>query len=118
MPRATQRALGGIAVSLVMLAISVACTPLRRSEPQVRDWLEKTTPIGSTRDEVKAIATHRGWYDPGRQGSDGRTSGSYIRGELGEYREFVFVTSVTVFWEFDASSRLTEIRIWKTADSL
>jgi hypothetical protein len=68
--------------------------------------------------DVQATATKRGWYDPHFQGSDGRTTGNYVRGELGDYQGFPFRTSVTVFWEFDAGNRLADIRIWKTTDGL
>jgi hypothetical protein len=61
-------------------------------------------------------AMQRGWYDARAQGSDGHTSDTYIRGELGDYQNLPFRTAVTVFWEFDASNRLSDIRIWKTTD--
>jgi len=58
----------------------------------------------------------REWYNPNSQGSDGKTKGAYLRGTIGEYRN-LFVTSVTVFWEFDDDLRLRQIRVWKTTDS-
>ncbi len=103
---------------LVAVAVFAACSPLRRSEASVRHWLEKTTPLGSSLSDVQAIARKRGWYDARHQGSDGRTAGTYLRGELGDYQGFPFRTSVIVFWEFNASNRLADIRIWKTTDGL
>jgi len=104
----------------VLLAVALtgcaAFNPLRRSDDGVQKWLEKITPLGSSLTEVRATAVKRGWYDANMQGSDGRTTGTYIRGELGEYRGFPFVTSVTAFWDFDTSNRLSNIRIWKTVD--
>jgi hypothetical protein len=107
-----------VVVCAVAFIVFLASNPLRRTEPSVRHWLEKTTPLGSSLADVQATATKRGWFDARLQGSDGRTTGTYLRGELGDYRGFPFRTSVTVFWEFDASNRLSDIRIWKTTDGL
>jgi hypothetical protein len=85
------------AILLVAFVGWVASNPLRRSETGIRGWLEKKTPLGSSLSEVRATATQHGWYDANMQGSDGQTTGTYIRGELGDYRGFPFVTSVTVF---------------------
>ena len=108
-----------VAILLVVaLAGCVTSNPLRRSETSIRQWLEKTTPLGSSLTDVRATATQHGWYDANSQGSDGHTTGTYIRGELGDYHGFPFMTSVTVFWEFDAGNRLANIRIWKTTDGI
>jgi hypothetical protein len=103
-------------VCVVAFVAYLASNPLRWSEPSVRHWLEKTTPLGSSFSDVQAIATHRGWYDARYQGGDGHTTGTYLRGELGDYYS-PLVTSVTVFWEFDASNRLSNFQIWKTTDA-
>jgi hypothetical protein len=109
----------GIAVIVVaILFVALAwMNPLRRPEPLVRNWLENTTPLGSGYLEVLDIASQEGWYDDNSQGSDGHTTGKYIRGELGEYQGIPFETSVTVFWEFDDKGILENIRIWKTRDA-
>ena len=107
-----------VVVCAVAFIVFLASNPLRRSESGVRHWLEKTTPLGSSLPDVQATATKRGWYDVRLQGSDGKTTGTYLRGELGDYQGFPFRMSVTVFWEFDASNRLADIRIWKTTDGL
>jgi hypothetical protein len=73
--------------------------------------------LGSTLTDVQTIATQRGWYDATAQGSEGQTTGTYIRGELGDYG-FLFRKSVTVFWEFDKSDRLDNIRIWRKPDAM
>ena len=108
----------GIILLIAALVGCAAFNPLRRSEPSIRHWLEKTTPLGGTIDQIRAIAIQHGWYNANSQGSDGYTTGTYIRGELGDYQGIPFVTSVTVFWEFDANNRLSNIRIWKTTDGL
>jgi hypothetical protein len=106
------------ALCLLALATFLASNPLRRSEANIRSWLEMTTPIGSKLPDVQSAATERGWYHAKLQGSDGQTSGTYIRGELGDYQGLPFRTSVTVFWEFNASDQLTNIRVWKTSDGI
>ena len=105
-------------VCVVALFAFLASNPLRRSESGVRRWLEKTTPLGSSLSDVQATATRRGWHGARNEGSDGKTTGTFIRGELGDYQGLPFRTSVTVFWEFDASNRLANIRVWKTTDGL
>jgi hypothetical protein len=109
-----------LAVLIVLTAsigIASARNPLRRSEEQISTWLQEQTPLGSSREFVITYAEKKKWYDPRAQGSDGKTSENYVRGELGNYRT-IFVTSVTVFWEFDSASRLVRVRVWKTVDAL
>lgn len=53
---------------------------------------------------------------PPPRGSDGRTRGPYLRGELGRYG-WPMQTSVTVFWEFDAESKLARTRLRQTVDT-
>jgi hypothetical protein len=111
--------LGACILALLGVVTSkVVSNPLRRSDASIQHWLEKTTPLGSTLLDVRGTATKRGWYDPNMQGSDGQIKGTYLRGEPGEYQGLPFCTSVTVFWEFDSSDRLVNIRIWKTQDAL
>jgi hypothetical protein len=102
----------GVAAILLIAALARCITspPLRRSEASIQQWLEKTTPLGSSLTDVRETAKRHGWHPS----SDGPS----IRGELGDYQGFPFVTSVTAFWEFDASNRLSNIRIWKTTDGL
>lgn len=111
-----------ITIALVALVIAVSSwlftNPLRRPDSQVRDWLLKQTPLGSTSQEVRAVAERHGWFDANLQASDGHTFGPYLRGELGRYWSAPFYTYVTVFWEFDGNNRLAVVRIWKTTDAL
>jgi hypothetical protein len=106
-----------VTIGLVLGGLVVA-NPLRRSEAGVSSWLAKRTPLGSSEEQVRAVAHQHGWYNPNLQGSDGLTSGPYIRGELGRYWSVPFYTYVTVFWEFDSSNHLANIRIWKTTDGI
>jgi hypothetical protein len=108
---------GGIIAAIITVVAILAANPLRRSEEKIGVWLEAQTPLGSSPAEVIAYAQKKNWPVKRNQGSDGRTRGEFVRGEVGEYRT-VFVTSVTVFWEFDSTSRLEKIRVWKTVDAL
>ena len=111
-----------LVIALALFGLTVLgcllASPLRRSEAGVSAWLAKRTPIGSSSETVRNVAQGRGWYNANLQGSDGRTSGPYIRGELGRYWSMPFYTYVTVFWEFDSSNRLANIRVWKNTDGL
>jgi len=107
----------GLIAAAAVIVIVMALNPLRRSEEKIGIWLQAQTPLGSSRESVIKYAERMNWYNPRAQGSDGKIRGPYVRGELGEYRT-IFVTSVTVFWEFDSSSRLAGIRIWKTVDAI
>lgn len=102
-----------------LLCVAWFSNPLRRPDASIRAWLLKRTPLGVSSEEVRGVAERHGWScSDMQQGSDGRTSGPYLRGELGEYWSVPFYTSVTVFWSFDSSNRLTDLRIWKTTDGL
>jgi hypothetical protein len=86
----------------------------------LQHWIEKSTSLGSGYADVEATVIQRGWFRyRGQNASDGdwRFPNTYIRGELGEYQGLPFRTSVTAFWEFDESNRLTNIRIWRTRDA-
>ena len=109
--------ISGVIAVCGVIAVVFASNPLRRSEEGISVWLETQTPLGSSREAVIAYAQKKKWYDSYMQGSDGKTRGEFVRGELGEYRT-IFVTSVTVFWEFNSASRLERIRVWKTVDAL
>lgn len=108
---------GIIILVIVMLFVAfIWSNPLRRPEQSIRNWLEKTTPLGSSLTEVRVTASQPGWYDARFQGNDGCSTDNYIRGELGEYQGLPFITSVSVFWEFDENDQLANIRIWKNRD--
>lgn len=115
-PCLTRMATMVVAALLVLLTGCTVTSPLRRSEDGIEKWVEKATPLGSSFSDVKATATRHGWYDANAQRSDGRVTGKFIRGDLGEYG-FPFRTSVTAFWLFDANDRLISVRIWKTSDA-
>lgn len=116
-----------IIIALVVLIVFggvltfYASNPLRRTDAGVERWLEKMTPIGSSLSDVHAVVAQRGWFSDQRPGGHAgywRFPSTYVRVDLGEYQGLPFRTSVTAFWEFDASNRLTNIRIWRTRDGL
>jgi hypothetical protein len=118
-----------ILVLLCLLGVVMyIMNPLTKSEEQIRESLFKETPIGTHLDdvikyiesqrkwEVRTISHEHGFYHQGI--SPRREIGEKsIRANLGEYG-FIFTTSVTVFWGFDEDSKLMEIWVWKTIDSL
>lgn len=107
-----------LAVALAAaLALAFALrSPLRGDDAAVAAWVEARIPLGTSLAEARARATQRGWYRADAQGSDGRTRGPYLRGELGRYG-WLTQTVVTVFWEFDAEGRLARTRLWRTGDA-
>lgn len=112
-----RRFLGLAGVAIVAALLSIAWTdPLRRSDAGVESWVLKRTPLGSTVLEVRDVATAQGWFDPNLQASDGRTTGEYLRGSLGDYWSIPFMTNVTVFWNFDEVGKLSSVRVWRTTD--
>ena len=110
-----------VAVIAALLCVVWYSSPLRRPDAGVRAWVLKKTPLGSSLSDVESVVTKRGWFASRRAGGyDGRWSfsGTYIRGELGDYQGLPLHTSVTAFWEFDANNQLTNVLIWKTRDGL
>lgn len=114
----SRRLLPLLAIALAAaIAVAVATrSPLRRDDPALAAWVESRIPPGTALAEARARALHHGWYRATAQGSDGRTRGPYLRGELGHYG-WPTKTSVTVFWEFDAEGRLARTRLWRTVDA-
>jgi hypothetical protein len=113
--------LWGVAVIAVLLCAVWYSSPLRRPNAGVRAWVLKKTPLGSAVSDVELAVTKHGWFVYRREGGyDGHWSfgGTFIRGELGDYQGLPLRTSVTAFWEFDASNQLTNVLIWKTMDGL
>jgi hypothetical protein len=109
---------------LLTATIAVAATffalrgfqPLRRSDEGVRAWVLRKTPVGLSSEEIRPVARKQGWTisDDYKERGGRRT----IRGELGRYLSVPFYTYVTVFWTFDDSNRVMDVRIWKTVDGL
>ncbi|MCI0534042.1 MAG: hypothetical protein L0Z50_02325, partial [Verrucomicrobiales bacterium] len=53
-----------LAAALVVGAVVMATNPLRRSDAAVRAWLLEELPLGSSSEQVRAVAKARGWFDP------------------------------------------------------
>ena len=113
--------LSGTALVVALFCVLWYSSPLRRPDARVRAWVLKQTPLGSNVSDVESVITKRGWFvyrSAGGYDGPWDFSGTFVRGELGDYQGLPWRTSVTAFWEFDASNRLTNVRIWRTTDSL
>ncbi len=105
---------------------------LVRSEDALRATLLKLTPLGSTPEQVLAVAQRESWkhvtYNPshgffvpeGMSVTKGTVVGaSGVSAVLGTYPWFPLGSIwVSAEWGFDAQKRLIEIRVTKSIDSL
>jgi hypothetical protein len=115
-----------IGIALIVYVAIVAANPLRRSEETIEVSLRKTTPLGSTSEEVVRAFAKKGLFPEvdsvgvykQKIGTKAEVIGvASIRVLLGEYRT-PFVTSVSAFFAFDANARLIDVWVWKTVDAL
>ena len=117
-----------ICIMMVIVAV-IASDPLRRSNTHIREQVLKITPIGTNMENVIEIIENNDKWEIENvyYGSD-YTNQKPLSPELptesegsptwdksilvlgGEYRT-IFITSVTIFWEFDEDSKLIEINI-------
>ena len=122
---------------LVVVAVAVVNSlSLRRSQASIKDSILQLTPIGMDMENVIAvieskrkwkveyISYEHGFTRPGRPDPNDIASGwgsvvgeKSIRVFLGDYRN-IFITSVSVFWGFDADSKLIDVHVWKDKDVL
>ena len=109
--------------AMFIIILIIVLNPLRRSEEHIRGCMLKSTPIGtSIEDVLDAIEKKEKWqinyisYETGYINGGGPVVGEKsIRVMIGEYGIFLN-TSVTVFWGFDGDSNLIEIAVWKSTD--
>ncbi len=104
----------GVVASVLILIGIVALNPLRRSDDTIKRRLRKITPMGSTFEDVTAVAKNHGWYTPRLYG----LGTNNITGDLGSYQGFPFTITVIAVWQFDSGNRLTNIRILRDQDAL
>jgi len=126
-------------VFLIPLAIfvSMLINPMRRPHRNVRNYILRQTPLGTSMDDVISFAGRRaGWRIPRVNREHGflhrgepipgwpvsALSGHSVIGEMSVrvyaeryhawYKLFV-PTGVTVFWGFDTEGNLIEVFVWK-----
>jgi hypothetical protein len=130
MTRKRKILLSASAVIVVLLATWLLFS-LRRPEPMIRASLLRSTPLGSSSRQVRALLQRQGWLSTNYIGSGGFlkqetgepdvvVGATSLRGELGSYRSvpYLFETSVTAFWGFDTNDYLIDVWVWKTTDGL
>lgn len=105
---------GGFALIVVILG-AWELTGLRRSEHSIRNTVIEITPLGSTPEFVLASVREHGWRINGHHYVSGGTSISASRDYRG-FPYYILVSSVNVYWDFDSSGRLIEVRVSKTTD--
>jgi hypothetical protein len=119
-----------IGIAVVAIAAAGVFNPLRKSEEKIKHVLLQTTPLGTSKSEVRSVADKKRWLD-GRYagttgflkqetGKDPQVIGvTSLRGHLGSYREFPIPlrADVTAFWAFDGGGRLVDVWVWKTTDA-
>lgn len=111
-----------IAGSLWML------NPIHRPPLQIREYLLKKTPLGSSFQSVTKMVENEGWLNRNYVGSGGylvqepgrasyEVGVSSINGHLGKYG-FPLRVHVSAFWGFNEKGELVDIWVWKTVDGL
>jgi len=116
-------------VTIAALVAWLFVFSLRRPESGIRASLLRSTPLGSSSQEVRTYVERQGWLATNYVGSAGflkqeagvpavEVGATSIRGELGHYRSGLFQTYVTAFWGFDTNGRLMDVWVWKTTDGL
>ena len=120
--------LGLVLIAVGVYAISYLTNPLKRSEERIRYDILALTPIGSSiEDVIGTIENNESWewsghinrYHgfPADANNNVRVGEQSIRVTIGRYQginRFPYVTHVVVFWGFDESSKLIDIRVWKS----
>ena len=100
-----------------------------RSDDSIQACILKSTPIGSTPEEVNSLLFRNEWrttgYEPHREFTlDGKADPkwkdtSYIEAYIGHYNVAVFTrVDILACWIFDKNQRLEEVRIFRTDTSL
>lgn len=130
--------LGGIAITVIAGFIGMqisAKNPLRKPESDIKFWILKEVPLGSSVDQVKAFIKSQGWKldsewhgNPGTVSSEtaypsaknfpGVLGGYFIGADLGEYQGIPWQISVDAYWGFDSEKKLIDLRVRKMSRAL
>ena len=103
------------ALGLVWVVASFVVNPLRGSESDIREWLLKQAPLGSTRNDVLVVVKKRGWkMHPEYRGRfiDRSVPVGGFGAELGTYMG-VSDTKVDAYWRFSVADKLVEVYVNK-----
>jgi len=103
------------------------CSELRKSEEKIKSEILGHISWGSDISdvlgfleakniEVRSVNRSCGFYDQ-RVKPAKETGKMSIRANFGDYREFFFLTNVTVYFAFDGDGKLFDIWVWKTTDA-
>jgi hypothetical protein len=123
-----------IVVAAALLGVTIlASNPLRKSQTNLRAWILKQAPLGSSVSDVKAVIKSHGWAivaewrgKPSETSSESASFKDYpgVKGEyfiqanLGRYQGVPFPITVDAHWGFDSTGRLVDLRIRKIANGI
>ena len=108
------------ALGLVWVVASFVVNPLRGSESDIREWLLKQAPLGSTRNDVLVVVKKRGWsLHPEYRGRfiNGSVPTGGFGAELGSYTG-LSDTNVDAYWSFSPTDHLAEVYVNKWRHNL
>lgn len=133
------RRVAWVVLAFIMIACVCLCevppNPLWRSQRDLRVWVLKQAPLGSTIDQVKTLIRKRRWTVVGEwQGRPSNVSSAvpypkvkdypavkgehFIHADLGSYQGIPFRVGVDAHWGFDSAGRLVDLRIRKVPEAL
>ena len=106
-----------VVIGIGSIAAVVLLNPLRRSETDIRGWLLRQAPLGSSRQEVMVLVARRGWkFHPEYRGRfiNKTVPVGGFGAELGTYLG-VRDVKVDAYWKFSGSDNLDEVYVnkWK-----
>jgi hypothetical protein len=107
---------------MLFLVSCSAFEPLRRSDSSVHDWLLSAVPVGSSRDQLLAVAKTKQWKVQGtwtghQPNSDwGIDGATVVEVYLGGYRNILSV-DLDSFWAFDEKGALIDVRVRRDIDA-
>lgn len=113
-------AIAVVTLGLFCIVAHFALNPLRGSESDIRKWLLKQAPLGSTRNEVLIVVKKRGWsMHPEYRGRfiNGSVPTGGFGAELGTYTG-LSDTNVDAYWSFSSTDHLTEVYVNKWRHNL
>jgi hypothetical protein len=109
--------------------------PLWKSQSDVKEWILKQAPVGSSVGQVKALIEAKKWRlmaewhgnpssvssdvpYPGAKDYPGVKGEYFIHADLGSYQSIPFRVGVDAHWGFDRQGRLLDLRIRKGVEGL